>query len=95
MAYDCCEALPVSSSLADKECDETLEDLQMKIQSSLEKSIPTIVKLFFSENDIKDMIKFTIGSLEVKKINRDLNLQILDVIASQILASCRSTHLKI
>ncbi|XP_043462467.1 uncharacterized protein LOC122498679 isoform X3 [Leptopilina heterotoma] len=95
LAYDCCEALPVSSSLADKECDETLLDLQLKIQSCLEKSIPTVVKLFFSENDIKDMIKFTIGSLEVKKINRDLNLQILDVIASQILASCRSTHLKI
>ncbi|XP_051155993.1 uncharacterized protein LOC127278344 [Leptopilina boulardi] len=93
-AYDYCETLPVNSSLTDNECDESLEDLQQKVQLSLEKSVSSIVKLFFNENDIKGMIKFTIGSLEVKKINRDLNLQILDVIASQLLASCRSSHNK-
>ena len=77
------------------ESEESVHQLQMKLLSLLQGNIPYYVKLIFGENDTKEMIKFVIDSLGVKKINKDLHLQMLDVCASQILASCKSNYQKL
>lgn len=54
--------------------------------------IPSDIKLIFGEDDMVNILQYLLDSYETKKINVDLNLQILDVLASQLLVTCRLTH---
>lgn len=69
--------------------------LKERLLQELLIKIPNDIKLTFGEDDTLNILKYLLDSYEIKKINIDLNLQILDVLASQLLSSCRSNHSKI
>lgn len=71
------------------------EPLKERLLQELLIKIPNDIKLIFGEDDTLNILKYLLDSYEIKKINIDLNLQILDVLASQLLSSCRSNHSKI
>ncbi|KOC59061.1 hypothetical protein WH47_12654 [Habropoda laboriosa] len=71
---------------------EPLSQLKERLLQELLLKIPNDVKLIFGEDDTLNILKYLLDSYEVKKINIDLNLQILDVLASQLLISCRLSH---
>lgn len=50
------------------------------------------MKLIFGEEDTQKILKYLLTSYEIRKINLDLNMQILDVLMSQLLISCRMNH---
>ncbi|CAK9807291.1 hypothetical protein ANTPLA_LOCUS5303 [Anthophora plagiata] len=72
--------------------EELLSQLKERLLQELLLKIPNDVKLIFGEDDTLNILKYLLDSYEVKKINVDLNLQILDVLASQLLISCRLSH---
>ncbi|KOX71962.1 hypothetical protein WN51_03239 [Melipona quadrifasciata] len=68
------------------------ESLKERLLQELLAKIPNDVKLIFGEDDTLNILKYLLDSYEIKKVNIDLNLQILDVLASQLLNSCRSNY---
>ncbi|XP_031827986.2 uncharacterized protein LOC116424990 [Nomia melanderi] len=72
--------------------DEPVAHLKERLLQEVLTKISNNVRLLFGEDDITNILKYLLDSYEIKKINVDLNLQILDVLASQLLISCRSTH---
>ncbi|XP_046740511.1 uncharacterized protein LOC124407932 isoform X2 [Diprion similis] len=69
-----------------------LDILQDELLQQLMSAIPPHVKIFLGDNETSEAFKFLMRSLDNKKINRDLCLQLLDVLASQLLATSRSTN---
>ncbi|KAI4491090.1 hypothetical protein M0802_010400 [Mischocyttarus mexicanus] len=63
-----------------------------KIFEILKQAIPYDMKLIFGEEDTLKILKYLLTSYEIRKINLDLNMQILDVLISQLLISCRTNH---
>ncbi|XP_046828613.1 uncharacterized protein LOC124428518 [Vespa crabro] len=63
-----------------------------KIFEILQKKIPSDMKLIFGEEDTQKILKYLLTSYEIKKINLDLNMQMLDVLMSQLLISCKTNH---
>ncbi|XP_014603463.1 PREDICTED: uncharacterized protein LOC106786510 [Polistes canadensis] len=63
-----------------------------KIFEILKQIIPCDMKLIFGEEDTLKIFKYLLTSYEIRKINLDLNMQILDVLMSQLLISCRTNH---
>ncbi|XP_017884151.1 uncharacterized protein LOC108627419 isoform X2 [Ceratina calcarata] len=53
-------------------------------------NVPNDVKMVFGDEDTLNILRYLLESCEIKKLNIDLNLRILDVLASQLLISCRS-----
>ncbi|XP_015606328.1 uncharacterized protein LOC107273044 [Cephus cinctus] len=84
--------LTLFSTSQTDESKESIDSLKEKLVRLLMDKIPSDVKLLVGEDDMREGLRFLLGSLEVKKINQDFSLQILDVLASQLLASCRSDH---
>ncbi|XP_015434637.1 PREDICTED: uncharacterized protein LOC107190356 [Dufourea novaeangliae] len=83
--------------------NKTIHDVQseisdeplMHVKERLLQEILTIsndVRFIFGEDDTINILRYLLGSYEIKKINVDLNLQILDVLVSQLLISCRSSN---
>ncbi|XP_076762870.1 uncharacterized protein LOC143430450 [Xylocopa sonorina] len=64
--------------------------LKERLLQELLVKIPNDIKLIFGEDDTLNVLKYLLASCEIKKINIDLILQVLDVLASQLLISCRS-----
>ncbi|XP_076289849.1 uncharacterized protein LOC143213679 [Lasioglossum baleicum] len=75
-----------------KVSDEPLVKVREKLVQEILSKISNDVRLIFGEDDMINILKYLLGSYEIKKINIDLNLQILDVLTSQLLISCRSSH---
>ncbi|XP_017759617.1 PREDICTED: uncharacterized protein LOC108550382 [Eufriesea mexicana] len=73
---------------------EPLISLRERLLQEIFIKVPNDIKLIFGEDDTLNIIKYLLDTYEIKKINMDLNLQILDVLASQLLSSCRSSHSK-
>lgn len=53
-------------------------------------NVPNDVKMIFGEEDTLNVLRYLLGCCETKKLNIDLSLRLLDVLASQLLISCRS-----
>jgi len=66
-----------------------LKDRLLRI---LEEKISYDVKLIFGEDDIHKALKYLLSSYEIKKINLDLNMQMLDALVSELLISCKTSH---
>ncbi|XP_043579098.1 uncharacterized protein LOC122566214 [Bombus pyrosoma] len=79
-------------NVQNKLSEEPLELLKKRLLQELLVKLPNDVKLVFGEDDTLNILKYILDSYEIKKINVDLNLQILDVLASQLLSTCRSKH---
>ncbi|XP_068969846.1 uncharacterized protein [Bombus flavifrons] len=79
-------------NVQNKLSEEPLKLLKKRLLQELLVKLPNDVKLVFGENDTLNILKYLLDSYEIKKINVDLNLQILDVLASQLLSTCRSKH---
>ncbi|XP_033302525.1 uncharacterized protein LOC117206930 [Bombus bifarius] len=79
-------------NVQNKLSEEPLELLKKRLLQELLVKLPNDVKLVFGEDDTLNILKYLLDSYEIKKINVDLNLQILDVLASQLLSTCRSKH---
>lgn len=79
-------------NVQNKLSEEPLELLKKRLLQELLVKLPNDVKLVFGEDDTLNIFKYLLDSYEIKKINVDLNLQILDVLASQLLSTCRSKH---
>lgn len=79
-------------NIKNKISEEPLTELKEKLLQQLLAKIPSDVKLIFGEDDMLNILKYLLDSYEIKKINLDLNLQIVDVLASQLLISCRLNH---
>lgn len=79
-------------NVQNKLSEEPLKLLKKRLLQELLVKLPNDVKLVFGEDDTLNILKHLLDSYEIKKINVDLNLQILDVLASQLLSTCRSKH---
>ncbi|XP_060812511.1 uncharacterized protein LOC132905338 [Bombus pascuorum] len=79
-------------NVQNKLSEEPLKLLKKRLLQELLVKLPNDVKLVFGEDDTLNILKYLLDSYEIKKINVDLNLQILDVLASQLLSTCRSKH---
>ncbi|XP_034183059.2 uncharacterized protein LOC117605635 isoform X1 [Osmia lignaria lignaria] len=79
-------------NIQNKISEEPLTELKEKLLQQLLTKIPSDIKLIFGEDDMLNILKYLLDSYEIKKINLDLNLQIVDVLASQLLISCRLNH---
>ncbi|XP_033322524.2 uncharacterized protein LOC117218336 [Megalopta genalis] len=75
-----------------KVSDESLVQVRERFMQEILTTISNDVRLIFGEDDTINILKYLLGSYEIRKINIDLNLQILDVVASQLLISCRTAH---
>lgn len=71
---------------------ESIEDIKKKLLVFLTSNVPGDFKIIFGDEDINKIVKFLLESLEIKKINLDLILQIVDVLASELLAACKSSN---
>lgn len=50
------------------------------------------VKLIFGEDDIRKALNYLLSSYDNKKINMDVNMQILDALVSELLISCKTNR---
>ncbi|XP_071856283.1 uncharacterized protein [Bombus fervidus] len=79
-------------NVQNKLSEEPLKLLKKRLLQELLVKLPNDIKLVFGEDDTLNILNYLLDSYEIKKINVDLNLQILDVLASQLLSTCRSKH---
>lgn len=79
-------------NVQNKISDKPLIPIKERLLQQLLAKIPSDIKLIFGEDDMVNILQYLLDSYETKKINVDLNLQILDVLASQLLVTCRLTH---
>lgn len=71
---------------------EGLDESKDRLLEQFISAVPPKAKIFLGDNEMSEALQFLIRSLENKKVNRDLCLQLLDVSASQLLASSRTNH---
>lgn len=88
--FDCLGNISLLQNVQNKFSDEPLIHTKERLLQQLLAKIPNNVKLIFGEDDMSNILKYLLGCYKIKKINVDLNLQILDVLTSQLLISCRS-----
>ncbi|XP_012147269.1 uncharacterized protein LOC100876919 isoform X2 [Megachile rotundata] len=81
-------------NIQNKISEEPITELKEKLLQQLFTKIPIDIKLIFGEDDTLNILKYLLGSYEMKKINLDLNLQIVDVLASQLLISSKKTAIQ-
>ncbi|XP_050445483.1 uncharacterized protein LOC126848556 [Cataglyphis hispanica] len=89
------DSLSNSSLLYDasyKVTSETNAQLKDKLVRTLEKKISYSVKLIFGEDNVHKALNYLLCSYEIKKINMDLNMQMLDALISELLISCKTNH---
>lgn len=70
----------------------TNAQLKDKLVRTLEEKISYGVKLIFGEDNVHKALNYLLSSYEIKKINMDLNMQMLDALISELLVSCRTNH---
>lgn len=71
---------------------ETNAQLKDKLVRTLEKKISYSVKLIFGEDNVHKTLNYLLSSYEIKKINMDLTMQMLDALISELLISCKTNH---
>ncbi|KAL0108912.1 hypothetical protein PUN28_014193 [Cardiocondyla obscurior] len=78
-----------ASQDVDYQNDTKLKDKLLQI---LKKKVSYDAKLIFGEDDVHKALNYLLSSYQIKKINLDLNLQILDALVSEVLISCKTNH---
>jgi len=63
-----------------------------KLLCMLEEKISYDIKLIFGEDDVRKALSYLLNSYKVKKINMDVNMQMLDALVSELLISCKMDH---
>ncbi|XP_012232012.1 uncharacterized protein [Linepithema humile] len=63
-----------------------------KLLRILEEKISYDIKLIFGEDDAHKALNYLLNSCEIKKINMDVNMQMLDALVSEVLISCKTNH---
>lgn len=63
-----------------------------KLLQILEERISYNIKLIFGEEDVHKALNYFISSYKIKKINIDVNMQMLDALISELLFSCKTNH---
>lgn len=71
---------------------ETNAQLKDKLVRTLDEKVSYSVKLIFGEDNVHKALNYLLSSYEIKKINMDLNMQILDAVISELLVSCKTNH---
>ncbi|XP_077276002.1 uncharacterized protein LOC143904893 isoform X1 [Temnothorax americanus] len=66
--------------------------LRDKLLRILEEKMSYDIKLIFGEDDVHKALNYLLSSCEIKKINLDLNMQMLDALVSELLISCKTNH---
>lgn len=78
----------------DDDLDEIPADVQEQVVEELVGMSYGDLRLVFGENEVRTMVEFFVDSFSSKRVNSDLGLQVLDVVASELLAACRAGHKK-
>lgn len=89
------DSLTASSLIWDTSHDNTSQnDTQSKdkLLRILEDKLPYDVKMIFGEDDVRKALHYLFSSYEIKRINLDLNMQMLDALVSELLISCKTNH---
>ncbi|EZA47879.1 uncharacterized protein LOC105286068 [Ooceraea biroi] len=63
-----------------------------KLLRILEGKVSYDVKLIFGEDDVHKALSYLLSSYEMKRINMDVNMQMLDALVSELLISCKMDH---
>lgn len=63
-----------------------------KLLSILYGKLSYNVKLIFGEDDVHKALNYLLSSYEIKRINMDVNMQMLDALVSELLVSCKTNH---
>ncbi|XP_036147499.1 uncharacterized protein LOC105834089 [Monomorium pharaonis] len=66
--------------------------LRDKLLCVLKKKISYNIKLIFGEDDAYKALNYLLSSYEIKRINLDLNMQMLDALVSELLISCKTNY---
>ncbi|XP_018341852.1 PREDICTED: uncharacterized protein LOC108748296 [Trachymyrmex septentrionalis] len=89
------DSLSDSSLIWDASHNNTSQNdtqLKDKLLHILEEKISYDIKLIFGEDDIHNALNYLLNSYKIKKINVDLNMQMLDALVSELLISCKTNH---
>ncbi|XP_018046343.1 PREDICTED: uncharacterized protein LOC108685856 isoform X1 [Atta colombica] len=87
------DSLSGSSLIWDASHNNTSQNdtqLKDKLLHILEEKISYDIKLIFGEDDIHNALNYLLSSYKIKKINVDLNMQMLDALISELLISCKT-----
>ncbi|EFN60575.1 hypothetical protein EAG_03746 [Camponotus floridanus] len=72
--------------------NETNAQLKDKLVHTLKEKISYSVKFIFGEDNVHKALNYLLSSYEIKKINMDLNMQMLDALISELLVSCKTNQ---
>lgn len=72
--------------------NESNAQLKDKLVRTLKEKISYSVKLIFGEDNVHKALNYLLSSYEIKKINMDLNMQMLDALISELLVSCKTNQ---
>lgn len=72
--------------------NETNTQLKDKLVHTLKEKISYSVKFIFGEDNVHKALNYLLSSYEIKKINMDLNMQMLDALISELLVSCKTNQ---
>jgi len=72
--------------------NETNAQLKDKLVRTLKEKISYSVKFIFGEDNVHKALNYLLSSYEIKKINMDLNMQMLDALISELLVSCKTNQ---
>ncbi|XP_018315690.1 uncharacterized protein [Mycetomoellerius zeteki] len=89
------DSLSGSSLIWDASHNDTSQNdtqLKDKLLHILEEKISYDIKLIFGEDDIHKALNYLLSSYKIKKINVDLNMQMLDALVSELLISCKTNR---
>lgn len=78
-----------ASQNVSRQTDAQSKDKLLRI---LEGKISYDVKLIFGEDDVRKSLSYLLNSCEMKRINMDVNMQMLDALVSELLVFCKLDH---
>lgn len=78
-----------SHSITNQSNDTQSRDKLLRI---LNGKISYDVKLIFGEDDVCKALNYLLSSYDNKKINMDVNMQLLDALVSELLVSCKANR---
>ncbi|CAD6236422.1 GSCOCG00008174001-RA-CDS [Cotesia congregata] len=91
--YSYIDLMSIFSNQQDDTYNEPIDSVENKLFVILSAKVTRELKLIFGEDDFNKIIKFILQSLECKKVNLDLLLQFVDILASELLMVSKSNNL--
>ncbi|XP_014468497.1 PREDICTED: uncharacterized protein LOC106741228 [Dinoponera quadriceps] len=62
-----------------------------KLLGILNRKLSYNVKLIFGEDEVRKAMNYLLSTYEIKRINTDVNMQMLDALVSELLVSCKTS----